>query len=202
MKAMRLTCPNCSTEYDVPDAALGARRRKLRCGLCAHEWRFALSAEENGVALAPELPAWPVDTRVPMDEPAWQKTGISEVMAEEEFIPNRVVDPDGDAETDADDAHGLPAFLTEGRSGDNALLDPVVTAETSRFAELIYAARKNAANHEAEALSLGARPSRRNTALKVVLLLALIVVMVLLEHRLVVRFLPASAAVFKALGLR
>jgi predicted Zn finger-like uncharacterized protein len=199
MKAMRLTCPNCSTEYDVPDAALGARRRKLRCGLCAHEWRVPLGAEESGVALAPELPAWPVDTRVPMDEPAWQTAGISEA-AEQEFIPNRVVDPD--AETDAADADGLPAFLSEGRLRDDALLDPVATAETSRFAELIYAARKNAANHEAEALSLGARPSRRNTALKVIALLVLVAVAVLLEHKLVVRFVPASATLFEALGLK
>lgn len=198
MKAMRLTCPNCSTEYDVPDAALGARRRKLRCGLCAHEWRFALGAEERGVALAPELPAWPVDTRVPMDEPAWQTAGISE--AEEEFIPNRVVDPEVDAEAEA--AHGLPAFLSEGRLRDDALLNPVATAETSRFAELIYAARNNAANHAAEELRLGARHPRRNTALKVIALLVLVAVAVLLEHRLVVRFVPASATLFEALGLK
>jgi predicted Zn finger-like uncharacterized protein len=38
---MRLTCPQCSTEYDVPDTALVAGSRRLRCDRCGHEWRQA-----------------------------------------------------------------------------------------------------------------------------------------------------------------
>jgi predicted Zn finger-like uncharacterized protein len=37
--AMRLICPHCSTEYDVPDAALAAGGRRLRCDRCGHQWR-------------------------------------------------------------------------------------------------------------------------------------------------------------------
>ncbi len=38
---MRLSCPACQTEYDVPDAALTGRSRTLRCGRCDHQWRVA-----------------------------------------------------------------------------------------------------------------------------------------------------------------
>jgi predicted Zn finger-like uncharacterized protein len=36
---MRLTCPACQTEYEVPDAALAGRARTLRCGHCDHQWQ-------------------------------------------------------------------------------------------------------------------------------------------------------------------
>jgi len=35
---MRLSCPSCQTEYDVPDAALTGRIRKLRCVSCGNVW--------------------------------------------------------------------------------------------------------------------------------------------------------------------
>jgi len=35
---MRLSCPSCQTEYDVPDAALTGRTRKLRCVNCGNQW--------------------------------------------------------------------------------------------------------------------------------------------------------------------
>lgn len=35
---MRVTCPNCEAKFKVPDKALGATGRKLRCGSCEHQW--------------------------------------------------------------------------------------------------------------------------------------------------------------------
>lgn len=35
---MILTCPNCSTQFSVPDTALGAQGRKVKCSRCAHTW--------------------------------------------------------------------------------------------------------------------------------------------------------------------
>ncbi|NQW09382.1 MAG: zinc-ribbon domain-containing protein [Alphaproteobacteria bacterium] len=35
---MRVTCPNCESKFKVPDKALGATGRKLRCGSCEHQW--------------------------------------------------------------------------------------------------------------------------------------------------------------------
>ena len=35
---MRLVCPSCSAEYEVNDAAIGAKGRMVRCASCAAEW--------------------------------------------------------------------------------------------------------------------------------------------------------------------
>ena len=35
--AMRVTCPNCSAGYEVPESRIGAGRR-LRCARCKHDW--------------------------------------------------------------------------------------------------------------------------------------------------------------------
>jgi predicted Zn finger-like uncharacterized protein len=36
---MLLSCPNCQTQYDVPDAALTGRSRTLRCDNCITQWK-------------------------------------------------------------------------------------------------------------------------------------------------------------------
>jgi|GEM_PF-2547921 len=35
---MNVTCPECSTEFDVPEDALGPRGRRVRCASCRHIW--------------------------------------------------------------------------------------------------------------------------------------------------------------------
>ncbi|MBH67033.1 MAG: hypothetical protein CMM58_01650 [Rhodospirillaceae bacterium] len=35
---MRIICPDCSAQFDVPDGAIKSDGRKLRCGQCKHEW--------------------------------------------------------------------------------------------------------------------------------------------------------------------
>jgi predicted Zn finger-like uncharacterized protein len=51
---MHLTCPQCHTEYDVPDAALIGRSRTLRCGDCGA--KFTVPALPEPVPAEPELP--------------------------------------------------------------------------------------------------------------------------------------------------
>jgi predicted Zn finger-like uncharacterized protein len=61
---MRLACPECAAEYDVPEAALGAARR-LRCTACGTSWDWTPQAtpppepEPDEPAAAPEAPAEP-----------------------------------------------------------------------------------------------------------------------------------------------
>ena len=35
---MRITCPECFAQFDVPDGAIKKTGRKLRCGQCKHQW--------------------------------------------------------------------------------------------------------------------------------------------------------------------
>ena len=35
---MRIVCPSCEAEYEVPDDLLAKRPRKVRCAKCAREW--------------------------------------------------------------------------------------------------------------------------------------------------------------------
>lgn len=57
---MRLTCPQCSTEYEVPDTALAPGRR-LRCERCGHQWRQEApdSAPPAPETFEPEAPPRP-----------------------------------------------------------------------------------------------------------------------------------------------
>jgi predicted Zn finger-like uncharacterized protein len=38
---MRIACPNCAAEYEVPEAALAAGPRLLRCARCGHTFEAA-----------------------------------------------------------------------------------------------------------------------------------------------------------------
>jgi len=44
---MRIACPNCSAEYDVPESLLAAGPRLLRCARCAHQFEAALPRAET-----------------------------------------------------------------------------------------------------------------------------------------------------------
>ena len=35
---MRIKCPDCFAQFDVPDGAIKEEGRKLRCGQCKHKW--------------------------------------------------------------------------------------------------------------------------------------------------------------------
>ncbi len=65
---MRLTCPKCHTEYEVPDAALAGRVRTLRCGACGTQ--FKSPALPVAVEIPPELPPEPAEASAPVSETA------------------------------------------------------------------------------------------------------------------------------------
>ena len=35
---MQIACPACHTRYTVPDTAIGAHGRTVRCAKCRHSW--------------------------------------------------------------------------------------------------------------------------------------------------------------------
>jgi predicted Zn finger-like uncharacterized protein len=68
---MRIACPSCSAEYDVPDSLLAAGRRALRCTRCGHQFHAgAPPAPPPAVPQRPDAPApEPVAATPPRPEP-------------------------------------------------------------------------------------------------------------------------------------
>jgi predicted Zn finger-like uncharacterized protein len=77
MNRMRIACPSCGAEYDVPDRLLAGPARTLRCSRCGADFALPVSAlaapvPEPAAVLAPEpppapgLPAPPARERAPV----------------------------------------------------------------------------------------------------------------------------------------
>jgi len=143
---MRISCPDCSTEFDVPDAALAGRSRKLRCDLCGHAWRHTAATPEEtpeetgdnavdnsvdnimdkGVKLALQAASWPVDrgeafaTDTFANDPATDAPDDIHAAAQRLF--GQPVDEMARAEVAEavahEEDHELPLFLTVGLGGE------------------------------------------------------------------------------------
>lgn len=75
---MRIACPSCSAEYEVPDRLLAGPARMLRCSRCAAE--FQLPRAEAPAAAAPEPP--PADPPKPEPPPRIAEAVSASRMAE------------------------------------------------------------------------------------------------------------------------
>ncbi len=59
---MILTCPECATSYSVPDEALGAKGRRVRCQSCGHQW---MAKPDEPLVLSADPAADPEPAPVP-----------------------------------------------------------------------------------------------------------------------------------------
>jgi predicted Zn finger-like uncharacterized protein len=66
---MRIACPNCSAEYDVPDTLLAGGPRSLRCARCGHQFEAGRVAAPEPVAPEPPPPEPPTPPPPPVAPP-------------------------------------------------------------------------------------------------------------------------------------
>lgn len=144
---MRVTCPECGSKFKVPDKALGATGRKLRCGKCAHQW-----FQEPGAPGAPAKPAGKAKPAVKGKPKPKPKPPPEAVPADEEVAPEPVADFGASLRAERDEAieppplAGLSRFRgpRSGETPKHRLPVPllVLAAATLAIPALLVAARE------------------------------------------------------------
>ncbi len=203
---MRVSCPSCQTEYDVPDAALTGRTRTLRCATCGNQWQAGPIGDAAPAPVAQttasagdyaQRPAPPPDRTAlapvaPVSAP--QSATPSWQPLTEQFKPPPPLPPlqpmsyaEPKPSSPLADAVEAAAGAAEARS----------QADRESFAALLEASRHlNATqtgrqrNHE----------SRRNPWLISILLLALIIAAIWLERTPIMKIWPPSTRLFNAIA--
>ncbi len=107
---MRLTCPNCGAQYEVPDEVIPSDGRDVQCSNCGDTWFQA-------------HPDYPIAAAQP--EPALQSAP--------EPGPQAATAPDTDLAGDADDGTAAPA---PARSGLDPDVSDILRQEAEREAKL------------------------------------------------------------------
>jgi predicted Zn finger-like uncharacterized protein len=82
---MRIACPNCAAEYDLPDAMLAGGRRQLRCARCGH--RFEATPPGAAAPPAPLEAATPRPVDPPPDAPMAAPVAVGDVFTPDPLAP-------------------------------------------------------------------------------------------------------------------
>ena len=141
---MIIACPACNTRYVVPDSAIGAEGRTVRCAKCKHSWFQdgpELEMPDTSVAAAPEAAPRPVRDGPAAPRPAAAAVPVPDVSPAPEpsfgtFAKDTDEIDDGERAPDFDEVdppyRDLPADRDEDDVGPDAV-DPHEDENGSRF---------------------------------------------------------------------
>jgi len=222
---MQIACPNCATTYDVPEAALGAEGRSVRCARCKNTWlarkpELAMaSAVDDGLASPPDEARADSMTEAPdapptAAEPEFDEWGLPVGQSDE---PDEAAgDDDPMAAAMAAEAGGAPGMLKVRKSpplapdSEQVELPEGVVNDAADYYRLKRAALEQAAAESIE--SLAAVRSRReahrvklswplSVVGTIILVLSLIAISLVIWRTTIVRLLPQTASFYSTFGL-
>ena len=76
---MIISCPECGTNYNIPDASVKPEGRKVRCSSCSHRWHVTPAVGEPEPDLEPPFASPPREAVPPREaEPPPQPTRIGD----------------------------------------------------------------------------------------------------------------------------
>ena len=96
---MRVTCPNCASQYDLPDGVVPASGRELRCSECGHVW-FHRPQQAGTYPVVPTDPAEDQITRTEAQDAPDTGKAEAPVEATVETPAETPAEATGDATTD------------------------------------------------------------------------------------------------------
>jgi predicted Zn finger-like uncharacterized protein len=134
---MRLTCPNCGAEYEVPDDAIPEAGRDVQCSNCGHTWFETGAAEQTQAEDPPDPPAPRPPARAPSTVPA--ATGTAAAADRDGAVPDPDAPHPGRAAADPEAPHPDP-----GQPAPRRRLDPAVASVLREERETSEALRRKA----------------------------------------------------------
>ncbi|WP_164659416.1 zinc-ribbon domain-containing protein [Tropicibacter sp. Alg240-R139] len=130
---MRLTCPNCGAQYEVPAEVIPAEGRDVQCSNCGDTWFQAHPEAETAQAAEPE-------PQIPDPEPDDLRAALTgQKRPEPEPEPNytdEVYDDEQDVYEDDDSEDVMPEITQEHGRGVDPSVASILKEEAAREADL------------------------------------------------------------------
>lgn len=112
---MRLTCPNCGAQYEVPDEVIPTEGRDVQCSNCGNTW-FQYHPDNAPAEQDPETGAdmpEPVTADSVPEDLDWTEDVVEDTSEDVSDRPEAVSEDDDNAAGDGDSGHSKPAVQRE-----------------------------------------------------------------------------------------